>query len=118
VAHQYRGPVTAHVTVVAAKQFKPDSIAPVDAALGEGAAGVLVAPSPVSRAQALADDFLNLRFAIALLIALVVYDWRYQSKTAIFGVSSFNYVEAFALGFAANAAVANLPGIIAKISTV
>jgi hypothetical protein len=74
VAHQYRGPVTAHVTVVAAKQFKPDSIAPVDAALGEGAAGVLVAPSPVSRAQALADDFLNLRFAIALLIALVVYD--------------------------------------------
>jgi hypothetical protein len=118
VAHQYAHPITAHVAVVAAKQFQLDSITPVDTALGAGGANLLIAPSPVSDAQALADDVLNLRFAIALLIALVVYDWRYQSKTAIFGASSFNYVEAFALGFAANAAVANLPGIIAKLAPV
>jgi hypothetical protein len=68
----------------------------------------------VSRAERLADNFLNLRFAIALLIALVVYYWRYHSKTAIFGARSVDYVEAFALGFAANAAVVNLPEVLAK----
>ena len=65
----------------------------MNAALGEGGTTLLIAPSPVSRAQRLADDFLNLRFATALLIALIVYYWRYHSKTAIFGARSIDYDE-------------------------
>jgi len=87
----------------------------MDVALGEGATTVLIAPSPISRAERVTDDFLSLRFAIALAIALVVYYWRFHSKTMIFGARSVDYAEAFALGFAANAAVANLPDALAKV---
>jgi hypothetical protein len=107
-------PLTTPLSVVAAEDLKPGGIEPAGAALGEGRTTVLIAPFPVSAAQRLADDFLNLRFAIALLIALVVYYWRYHSRTTIFGARSVDYVEAFALSFAANAAVANLPDILAK----
>jgi hypothetical protein len=117
ITHEYAAPLTTHLSVVAAEELKPGGIEPVDAALGEGERTVLVAPSPVSRAERLADDFLNLRFAIALLIALVVYYWRYHSRTAILGARSVDYVEAFAVGFAANAAVANLPEVLAKAFT-
>ena len=115
VTHDYAAPITARVTVIAAERFKPGTIDPVDTALGAGGAGVLIAPSRVTRAELLADDILNLRFAIALLIALVVYYWRYQSKTAILGARGIDYVETFALGFAANAAVSNLPDVLAKL---
>lgn len=115
ITHEYAAPLTRHLRVVAAKDLKPGSIEPADAALGEGATSVLIAPSPVSRAERLADDFLNLRFAIALLIALVVYYWRFHSKTTIFGARSIDYAEAFVLGFAANAAVTNLPDALAKV---
>jgi hypothetical protein len=117
ITHEYAAPLTTHLSVVAAKDLKPGGIEPVNAALGEGATTLLIAPSPVSRAQRLADDFLNLRFATALLIALVVYYWRYQSKTTVFGARSIDYVEAFGLGFVANAAVATLPEVMTKAFT-
>ncbi len=115
ITHEYGTPLSAHLSVTAAKDFKPGGTEPVAAALGSGDTTILISPSPVTRAQRLADDFLNLRFAIALLIALVVYYWRYQSKTAVFGQRGFDYVEAFTLGFAANAAVEKLPEILAKL---
>ncbi|HEV2674505.1 MAG TPA: hypothetical protein VGV37_08185 [Aliidongia sp.] len=115
IIHEYGAPLTLHPSVVAAENFKPGGMEPREAPLGEGGTTLLIAPSPVSDAARLADDFLNLRFAIALLIALVVYHWRYHSRTAIFGARSFDYVEAFALGFAANVAVSKLPEILAKI---
>ena len=102
--------------MVAAERFKPGGTEPVGTVLGAGATSVLIAPSPVTRTQLLADEILNLRFALALLIALVVYYWRYQSKIAILGARSFDYMEAFTLGFAANAAVNNLPEILAKLA--
>ncbi len=117
ITHDYAAPITATITIVATENFKPGSIDPLDTALGTGSASVLIAPSPVTRAQLLADDILNLRFAIALLTALVVYYWRYQSKTAILGARSIDYVEAFALGFAANAAVSHLPDVLAKLAS-
>lgn len=115
VTHEYAAPRTAHPKLVAAKELKPGGVEPVGAALGEGGATILIKPSPVSQAQALADDFLNLRFALALLIALIVYFWRYQSRTAIFGAKSFDYAEAFGLGFVANAAIVKLPEALAAL---
>jgi hypothetical protein len=38
--------------------------------------------------------------------------------TPAFGARSFDYVEAFALGFAANAALNTLPEVLAKIAPV
>ena len=63
ITHEYVAPLTTHLSVVAAKDLKPGGIEPVNAALGEGGTALLIAPSPVSRAQRMADDFLNLRFA-------------------------------------------------------
>jgi hypothetical protein len=116
VTHAYTSPRTVHAAVVAAKEFTPGTINPVGSTLGEGHATILIRPSPVSRAQALADDFLNLRFALALIVALTVYFWRYHSKTAIFGARGFDYVEAFALGFVANAAMTRLPEAVAALA--
>ncbi|MDR3436047.1 hypothetical protein [Telmatospirillum sp.] len=116
ITHTYATPLTAHLSVVAATSFQPGGIEPDGTVLGQGATSILIAPSAISRAQSLADDFLNLRFAFALLIALVVYYWRYQTKTAIFGARSFDYVEAFALGFAANAALNTLPAVLVKMA--
>jgi hypothetical protein len=65
-------------------------------------------------AEALADTFLNARFALALLIAGVVYYWRFDTGRKVFGAQRFDYVEAFALGFVVNAVVANLSASIAQ----
>ncbi len=83
--------------------------------LGQGSATILPRPSPISAAQRLADEFLNLRFGLALLVALTVYFWRYQNRASAFGAKPYDYVEAFALGFAADAAVAHLPQALAGL---
>ncbi len=107
ISHAFQSAITAHVTVVAAEPATPGGGAAT--ILGAGKTSILVAPSPVTGAQVLADEFINLRFGLALLLALTVYYWRYQNRTSVFGAESYDYVEAFALGFAADAAVANFP---------
>jgi hypothetical protein len=116
ISHTYKAPLTAKLAVVAATDLTRGGTEPVGSLLGEGGTTILIAPSPVTRAQILADGFFNARFGLALLIALIVYYWRYQNKTAIFGARSYDYVEAFALGFAANAAVVKLPEILARLT--
>ncbi len=76
---------------------------------------MLIVPSPVTQARELADAFLNLRLGLALAISLTVYFWRNQNRVAVFGARGFGYVEAFALGFVANAAVSNFPAALAKL---
>jgi hypothetical protein len=115
VVHDYAAPLTHRLSVVAIENL-PTVVKAANGHLGQGTATILIAPSPVSDAERLADDFLTLRFGLALLIALVVYYWRYQNKTVIFGARSFDYVEAFALGFAANAAALKLPEVMAKFA--
>jgi hypothetical protein len=46
----------------------------------------------------------------------VVYYWRFHAETMIFGSSNRHYVTAFALGFAAYAAVAELPKALAEFA--
>ncbi len=83
--------------------------------VGRSALPVVVAPSPASLAERLADVFLTSQFALALLIASVVYYWRFHSGAVTFGAISLHYVQAFALGFVAYAAVADLPKAFADL---
>jgi hypothetical protein len=86
-----------------------------DIRLGQGHTVILLRPSPISAARRLADEFLNLRFGLALLVALTIYYWRYHSKVTAFGARGYDYIEAFALGFAADAAVVHLPQALASL---
>lgn len=115
IVHQYTAPVTARLSVTATEDPKPGGA--TGTVLGQGSTTVLILPSPVTRARIIADEFLNLRFALALLIAMTVYYWRYHNRTTIFGARGYDYVEAFALGFAVDAAVARLPQAIAGFTS-
>lgn len=111
IVHQYAAPVTVRLSVTATEDPKPGEA--TGTLLGQGNTTALILPSPVTRARIIADEFLNLRFALALLIAMTVYYWRYHNRTTIFGARGYDYVEAFALGFAVDAAVSRLPQAIA-----
>jgi hypothetical protein len=115
IEHQYDVPRTLHPRLVAAEQLDA-TLTPQGRLLGEGAGTLLLRPSPVTRAQALADAFLNARFALALLVASVVYYWRFHSTKKALGENSFDYVEAFAVGFAVSLAVSELPEKIAALA--
>ena len=57
-----------------------------------------------------------MRFALALGVAFVIYTWRFHARDRVFGARSFDYAEAFVLGFAVNAAIAELPTSLAKLA--
>ncbi len=103
--------VIAHVT--AAERFT-DAGAVIGDTLGEGTVPLQIDPAPELAAQRLADRFLSARFALALIVASLVYYWRFHARPGVFGARSYDYVEAFAVGFAVNAAVAELPAAIAR----
>ena len=109
ISHEYKAPRTANLIVTASESPTAGAAGTI---LGEGKATVLIAPPPVTAARRLADEFINLRFGLALLISLTVYYWRYHNRTSVFGAKGYDYVEAFALGFAADAAVSNFPDAI------
>jgi hypothetical protein len=110
ITHVYGVPKTVHLGLTVTAEGKKGAAPTL---LGQGTETVLVAPSPVSAAQTVADEFVNLRFGLALAIAATVYFWRYHARTTVFGARGYDYVEAFALGFAVDAAVSNLPHAIA-----
>jgi hypothetical protein len=117
--HSYHEVRTAHPVAIAADRFlpAPPGVAPrADGPeLGHSVAEVFVHPSPATAAERLADIFLTTQFGLALLIASIVYFWRYHAGARVFGTRSFDYVEAFALGFAAYAAVADLPKVLSEL---
>ncbi len=113
IVHEYSAPTTAQVSATATEDPKPGEA--TGTLLGQGNTTVLVLPSPITGARIVADEFLNLRFALALLIAMTVYYWRYHSRTTVFGARGYDYVEAFALGFVVDAAVSHLPQAIAGL---
>jgi hypothetical protein len=117
--HSYNEVRTVHAIAVAADRFlsapagtvpRPDG-----PELGRSVAEVFVHPSPATTAERLADIFLTAQFGLALLIASVVYFWRYHAGPRVFGTRGFDYVEAFALGFAAYAAVTHLPKVLSDL---
>jgi hypothetical protein len=85
--------------------------------MGRSTVDLFVRPSPATRAERLADTFLTAQFGLALLIASVVYFWRYHAGSRVFGTRGFDYVETFALGFAAYYAVADLPNTLVELVT-
>jgi hypothetical protein len=105
------------VTVRVAAAQADDPLADTAHTLGQGVLPLTIDPSPIGTARLLADSFLNIRFLVALLIASVIYYWRFQSSKRVFGARSFDYVEAFALGFVVNAAVVDLPASLAKLAS-
>jgi hypothetical protein len=110
---------TVHPVAVAADRFvsAAGETLPraVGAELGRSVAEVFVRPAPATAAERLADIFLTAQFGLALLIASVVYFWRYHAGPRVFGTRGFDYVETFALGFAAYAAVVDLPKMLVEL---
>jgi hypothetical protein len=108
--HAYAGAASVKPTVLAAEAFKPGTSTPIGRTLGSGEGpAMLISPSPISLAREVADRLFNARFGLALLIAGLLYFWRYYSTTNVFGARRFDYAQAFALGFAVSFAVEKLP---------
>lgn len=115
VTHAYAEPKSYTLSVVAAEALETDAMRPSRKALGEGQLqNFVVQPSPVSVASRLAEIFFNVRFALALLVAGLFHFWRYRSTKDVFGARSFDYAQAFALGFAVSLAVNDLPQKLAE----
>jgi hypothetical protein len=110
ITHEYRDAKIFPIAAIAAEAFEPGTIKPINKALGEtNPQQVSVSPSPISKARQLADTFFNARFGLALLIAGLLYFWRYYATKSVFGANAFDYAQAFALGFAISLAVYDLP---------
>lgn len=109
-SHAYSAPKSFMVAVAAADAFKPGTLQAIGKKLGDGELrGLTISPSPISAARHLADIFVNARFGLALLIAALLYFWRYYAAKPVFGANAFDYAQAFALGFVVSLAVNELP---------
>jgi hypothetical protein len=110
-SHAYSASQTFTPRVAAAEAFKPGTSEPMGKKLGNGelVPQLTIAPSPISAARHFADVFFNTRFGLALLIAGLLYFWRYAAMKPVFGASAFDYAQAFALGLVVSLAVNDLP---------
>ena len=115
ITHEYRSSRTYEVTVIVADEFQRDIAHLAGKIFGRGEVQQLrIAPSPISLARQLEDTFFNARFALSLLIAGLLYFWRYYSSKAVFGANGLDYAQAFALGFAVSLAINELPQRLAE----
>nr|WP_294509559.1 hypothetical protein [uncultured Rhodopila sp.] len=114
--HTYSAPLPVHTHVIAASEFQNGSLNVTGDRLGSGELSFDIGISPVSTALDVANAFFNARFGVALAIALLVYFWQFWTKEKTFGSGSLDYLKAFALGVAAEAAVANLPEVLANLA--
>ena len=109
LTHSYKTPETFTVDATALESTGGRVPGPKQSMLGRAEpVSLVIAPSPVSLARDLADYLFNLRFGLALIIASLLYYWRYSAQKSAFGARSFDYAEAFALGFAVSLAVDRL----------
>jgi hypothetical protein len=109
VQHTFANGGRHNINVRVAEAFGPGGDILRGSVLGEGLLTLSIDDSPVSKAQQVADQFLNLRFLLTLLIAAIVYYWRFHAKDRVFGMQGFDYVQAFVLGFVVEAAATDLP---------
>ena len=116
--HRYKSDKPAKVVVTAAELPSSGPPESTRKALGVGSQEFSFSYSPVSFSRKLADYLFNARFGLALLLASLLYFWRYQSKKSVFGGESFDYAEAFALGFAVSVAVNHLAEKLAEFAPI
>ncbi|MBV8092740.1 MAG: hypothetical protein JO110_05830, partial [Acetobacteraceae bacterium] len=114
--HRYDAPLPTTVKIAAATGFQPQTLEASDQVLGTGSLSIKVEDAPWRPARALADTFINARFALAVAVALLVYVWQFQEKRPDFGRRGLDYVMAFALGFAVQAAATNLTEALSKMT--
>jgi hypothetical protein len=109
--HRYESPQRFVITV---RATDAESFGEATELLGEGWAAVEIAADPVSGARRLAGLFFNLRFALALIAALLIQGWRMTSDR-LFGAHHRDYLEAFAIGFGAHAGVDGLAALMPSL---
>jgi len=115
IDHVFIRPGQYKVVAKVAEAFGAEGRVTTGTLLGEGETSIGIDPSPVSKAAELANAFLNLRFVFALLIASTLYYWRFHAKRdRVFGIRSFDYAEAYALGFLVASAANDLPKALEK----
>ncbi len=114
LTHRYKRPKLMEIHAIAAEDFMPGTLSPLGEMLGRGKAKLEILPSPIHAAQALADQFLNLRFILALTIGLLVQGWRFYGKHP-FGIMNSDYIEAFALGVGIDASTQGLIEVLTKL---
>jgi len=108
--HVYAAAKGVKPVAAAAEGFRPNSLDAIGKQLGQGEMQQFyVLPSPISLARQFADRFFNARFGLALLVAGLLYFWRYHATKTVFGANRFDYVQAFALGFVVSLAVDQFP---------
>lgn len=112
LAHRYTG--TGHY-VVTLRARAVDPVSGEARTVGEARSSLLVRESPASRMRQLASELFNLRFMLALGIALLVGSWRFAGNP-LFGARKRDYLEAFATGFGANLGVDGLASWVAKVA--
>lgn len=113
--HSYKDAKSRTLAVVAAEAFKPNTMQPVPKALGEGKLERFsISPSPISKARQFADIYFSARFGLALIIAGLLYFWRYYATKTVFGANPFDYAQSFAFGFAVSLAINKLPQKLAE----
>lgn len=110
LSHTYTEAKSFTLAVVAAEAFRPGTMQAVGKSLGEGGLQRLtISPSPISTARQIADAFFDIRFALGLAVASLIYFWRFQASKMVFGANPFDYAQALALGLAVSVAVNDLP---------
>lgn len=84
--------------------------------LGNGKTALVIDPSPVSTATKLAAMFLNMRFLLAVIVALLIQGWRLTEERP-FGSLGRDYIEAFAIGAGSNAGMEGVVALLQTMST-
>lgn len=84
--------------------------------LGSGEAALVIDPSPISAATQLAAIFLNMRFLLAVIVALLIQGWRLTEERP-FGSLGRDYIEAFAIGTCSNAGMEGVVALLYTLST-
>ncbi len=81
--------------------------------IGNARLKLLVIQSPISQAERIAGTFFNLRFLLAVCMALLIGTWRFAGNP-LFGADKKAYLEAFVVGFGTNLGVEGLASWMAR----
>jgi hypothetical protein len=109
LTHRYEQPGS---YVVEIRALGRDSVTGATDIIGQTKLNLLVKQSPLSNAQRVAGAFFNLRFLLALGIALLIGTWRFAGNP-LFGADK-DYLEAFVVGFSTNLGIEGLASWTAK----
>ena len=104
LTHRYDQPGLYSIKI---KALSKNSVTGETTIIGNARLKLLVNQSPVSQAERIAGTFFNLRFLLALGIALLIGTWRFAGNP-LFGADKKAYLEAFVVGFSTNLGIEGL----------